>query len=63
MLFESLLLYDLPKRILHGHTISSNHTIGVDVNDIDVVELLNEVRACDDLAGFVKRDFRECEVW
>lgn len=63
MLFEPLLLHDLSKRVLHGHTIRSYHAIGVDVNDVNVVELLDKVSARDDLSGFVDWDFGECEGW
>lgn len=62
MLFKPFLAAYVAESVLHRNTVCPHHAISVDVHNVDVIKRLYEVSARDDLAGFVKGDFRENEL-
>jgi len=58
VLFEAFLAANVTKSVLHRHAVSSDHAMGVNMKDIDVVERFHEVGARDDLPSFVEWYFR-----
>lgn len=62
MLLEARVAHNVTEGVLHRHTVGAHHAVGVDVDDVDVVEGVDEVGARDDLPGFVEGDFGEGEL-
>jgi hypothetical protein len=62
MFLEPGLRADIPKSVLHWHTIRADHAECVDVDDVNMVEGLYKVGARDDLAGFVEWDLGKREL-
>jgi hypothetical protein len=62
---EAWLGADFAEGVLHGDAVGAEHTLRVNVDDVDVVERPGVVCSRDDLAGFVEGDLweRAVAVW
>jgi hypothetical protein len=62
MQLKPLLSNYIPERILHRHAVSFNHTVCVNVDNVNVIKRLDEVGTRDDLASFVKWDLGKVKL-